>query len=198
MSFDAASLTLSQPYRRALAVALLLAVAAVIATGIVLPAIAQFEALAGSVAESEAALQRFTAVGSRLPRLEAEDAALKRAFATQGGFLRATNDSLIAAELQDRIKRVVEQNGAQLRSTQILPAREENGFRKVTARVDIVGNSDAIERIWYAMETGAPFLFIDNFDIEGRPLPPHDRSLRPAIELQTRFELSAYARGGAP
>ncbi len=197
MSFDAASLTVSQPLRRTLAVALLLAAIALIATGIVLPTVERFEALAGGVADGEAALQRFTAVAARLPRLEAEDAALKKAFAAQDGFLQATNESLIAAELQDRIKRAVEGNGGQLKSTQILPAHDENGIRKVAARVEIMGNADALERIWYEMETGAPFLFIDSFDIEARQVPRRDRAAPPAIQMQIRFELSAYARGAA-
>ncbi len=198
MSFDAASLTVSQPLRRALAVALLVAAVALIATGMVLPAVERFEAIADGVSDTTAALARFSAVAARLPRLEAEDAALKKAFAAQDGFLKATNDSLIAAELQNRIKSAVERNGGQLKSTQILPTRDENGVRKIGARVEITGNADAISRIWYEMETGAPFLFIDSFDIEGRQVPRRDRAGPPVIALQTRFEVAAYAREPAP
>jgi general secretion pathway protein M len=197
MTFDAASLGVSQPLRRVLALTLLLAAVALVATGIVLPAVERYQALAGSVADNEAALARFTAAAARLPRLEAEDAALKRALAAQDGFLKATNDSLIAAELQNRIKRAVEANGGQLKSTQILPMSDENGFRKVTARVEIAGDTGALARIWYEMETGAPFLFIDEFDIEGRQVLRRNRIGPPLTLLQTRFELVAYARGAS-
>jgi general secretion pathway protein M len=197
MSFDTASLAVPQPLRRALAVALLVAAVALVAAGIVFPAVDRFAALASGIGDGEAALARFTSVAARLPRLEAEHAALKKAFAAQDGFLKATSDSLIAAELQDRIKRAVERNGGQLKSTQILPTHDENGVRKVTARVEITGNADALLRIWYEMETGAPFLFIDSFDIEGRQVPRPDRMRPPTLELQVRFELIAYARAPA-
>jgi hypothetical protein len=197
MSFDAASLAVSQPFRRALALALFAAALALVAMGIVGPAIARFELLQASVADGAAALQRFTAVAARLPRLQAEDAALTRAFATQGGFLQATNESLIAAELQNRIKRAVESNGAQLKSTQILPIGDENGMRKVTARVEVEGNTAALERIWYEMETGTPDLFITTFDIEQRQVR-RERTGPPIYMVDARFELAAYARGGGP
>ncbi len=102
-------------------------------------------------------------MAARLPRLEAERAALKDALAAQDGFLKATSDTLTAVEMQARIKTVTDHAGGQLKSTQTLPARAENGFRRITARVEVMGNEGALMRIWSDMETGVPFLFIDNF-----------------------------------
>lgn len=198
MSFDATSLAISQPLRRVLAVALLVAAASVIAAGIVLPTIDRYRTLESGIAENEAALQRFAHVAQRLPRLEAERAALKQALAAQDGFLKATSDTLIAAEMQARIKSVADRAGGQLKSTQILPAREESGFRRITARVEVVGNADALERIWYEMESGVPFLFIDSFDVQARQLPRRDRAAPPLTTLNSRFEVTAYARAATP
>ena len=197
MSFDATSPAISPPLRRALAVALLAVVALVIVAGIVLPTVYRYQALEGSIADNEAALQRFAQVAARLPRLEAERAQLKEALAAQDGFLKATSDTLIAAELQTRIKSVADRAGVQLRSTQIVPARDENGFRRITARVEIMGNADALERVWYQMESGVPFLFIDTFDVEARQVPRRDRSQPPMTTLDVRFEVTAYARAAA-
>jgi hypothetical protein len=55
-----------------------------------------------------------------------------------------------------------------------------------------------VRRIWYEMETGVPFLFIDNFDVEARSIPRRDRTAPPQIVLDVRFELAAYARAPAP
>ncbi|HXQ52417.1 MAG TPA: type II secretion system protein GspM [Stellaceae bacterium] len=198
MSFDATSLANSQPLRRILALALVAAVAAVLVAGIVLPTVERYTALESGIAENEGALQRFQQVAARLPRLEAERAGLKVALAAQDGFLKATSDPLIAAEMQGRIKSVVDRAGGQLKSTQIVPARDENGFRRVAARVEVVGAADALERIWYEMESGLPFLFIDNFDIAARQTPRKDRTQPPLITLDVRFEITAYARGAAP
>lgn len=198
MSFDTTSLATSQPLRRALAVALLVAAASVIVAGMVLPTIERYQALESGIADSEVAVQRFTQVAARLPRLEAERASLRAALAAQDGFLKATSDTLIAAEMQARIKSAVDGAGGQLKSTQILPAREESGFRRITARVEIVGNADALERLWYEMESGVPFLFIDNFDVQARQVPRKDRTAPPLTTLDSRFEVTAYARAAAP
>ena len=194
MSFDTTSLAMSQPLRRVLAVALVIAAASLIVAGLVLPTIERYQSLESRVADSEMALQRFAQVAARLPRLEAERASLKQALAAQDGFLKATSDTLIAAELQTRIKIVVDRAGGQLKSTQILPAREENGFRRITARVEVVGNTDVLERAWYDMESGIPFLFIDNFDLQARQVPRKDRTAPPVTTLDSRFEVTAYAR----
>jgi general secretion pathway protein M len=198
VSFDATSLAHSQSLRRWLAVALLAASVAVIAAGIVLPTVETYAALESGIAESESALTRFEQVGARLPRLEAEQAGLKAALAAQDGFLKATSDPLIAAEMQERIKSVVDRAGGQLKSTQIVPAREENGFRRVAARVEVVGNAATLERMWYEMESGLPFLFVDDFDIAARQVPRKDRTQPPLITLDARFEITAYARAAAP
>ena len=198
MSFDAAGAMLSQPLRRVVAVALVAAVALVIVAGVVLPAVYRYQALESGIADSEAALQRLTQVAARLPRLEAERAALKEALATQDGFLKATSDALISAEMQARIKSVTDRAGGQLKSTQILPAREESGFRRITARVEVMGNADALERLWYEMESGAPFLFIDSFDVQARQVPRRDRTQPPLTTLDARFEVTAYARAAQP
>jgi general secretion pathway protein M len=198
MSFDAASLAHSQPLRRLLALALLAACVAVIAAGIVLPTVERYSALENGIAESEIALARFEQAAARLPRLEAEQAGLKAALAAQDGFLKATGDPLIAAEMQERIKSVVDRAGGQLKSTQIIPARDENGFRRIAARVEVAGNADTLERVWYEMETGLPFLFVDDFDITARQIPRRDRTQPALIALDTRFEISAYARAAAP
>ena len=39
----------------------------------------------------------------------------------------------------------------------------------------MLGSTDMLRRTWYEMENGAPFLFIDNFEIDGRALPRPDR-----------------------
>lgn len=198
MSFDATSLAISPPLRRVFALALLLAAVTLIATGIVLPTVQRYRAVESGVVDGAAALARFRQAGAKLPRLAAEHDALKQLLASQSGFLKATSDPLTAAEMQSRIKSVIDREGGELKSTQILPARDEGGFRKVAARVEWVGSTEALARIWYAMESGAPFLFIDDFDIEGRPVPHKEKSAPPLIMLDVRFEVSAYARAAAP
>jgi general secretion pathway protein M len=198
VSLETTSPAFSQPLQRLLAVALLIAALSLIVIGIVLPTVSRYAALQSSIADNEIALRRFDEVAKRLPRLDAERKSLQQALAAQDGFLKAPNDSLAAAELQARIKSAVEKNGGELKSIQTLPARDEKGFRRITARVEVMGNDNTLMRTWYDMESGVPFLFIDNFDIEARSIIRRDRTQPPLITLDVRFELAAYARGSAP
>jgi general secretion pathway protein M len=198
VSLETTSPAVSQPLQRLLAVGLLIAALSLIVLGIVLPTMSRYAALESGIADNELALRRFEEVTKRLPRLEAERKTLQQALAAQDGFLKAPNDSLAAAELQARIKSAVEKSGGELKSIQTLPARDEKGFRRITARVEVMGNDSTLMRIWYDMESGVPFLFIDNFDIEARSVVRRDRTQPPLIALDVRFELAAYARGNAP
>lgn len=198
MSLDTTSLAISPPLRRMLAVALLLVPVVLLVTGLVLPTIERYDTLESGIADSALALGRFETAAARLPLLESQQKSLQQALATQNGFLKATNDALMAAEMQARIKSVVDRSGGQLKSTQILPARDENGFRKVTARVEVLGSTETLRQVWYEMEAGVPFLFIDNFEIDSRAQPRRDRTAAPQIMLDVRFELSAYGRVATP
>jgi general secretion pathway protein M len=198
VSLETTSPAVSQPLQRLLAVVLLIAALSLIAIGIVMPTVSRYAALEAGIADNEMALHRFEEVTKRLPRLEAERKTLQQALAAQDGFLKAPNDSLAAAELQARIKSAVEKNGGELKSTQTLPARDEKGFRRITARVEVMGSDSTLMRVWYDMESGLPFLFIDNFDIEARSINRRDRTQPPLIMLDVRFELAAYARGSVP
>lgn len=197
MSVDTTRAAPAPPFRRILALALAVAVLALIAGGFIAPMARRYAALDGAITESTVALRRLDAAAARLPQLERQKMALAAALAEQDGFLRGSDDSLIAAELQSRIKHIIDRAGGELRSTQILAPRDENGFRAFTARVQLICSADALEQIWYQADRGAPFLFIDDFDIEGRQTPRLDRTRPPMIVLDVRFDATAYARRGA-
>ena len=198
MSLETAHLDLSPPVRRVAAVGLLLiAVLAVVA--LVIDPL--YQAVTGArelVAQQRDAIARFEALNGRLPQLQAQHAALEQNVAAESGFLKGTNDALRAAEVQNRIKGIVESHGAQLTSTQILPGRDENGFRRIPAQIVLSGPIDAITAILYDCEYGEPFLFVDTFQIRGRAVPRLDDPRTTKTVLDLRLEVSAYARAATP
>src|SRR5258708_1911747 len=85
--------------------------------------------------------------------------------------MQSSNSSLAAAELQNRIKSSVEAAHGELRSTQILPAREEGAFRRISIRGQIAVNTAALQRGFYDLESASPFFFLDNLQISPPPAP---------------------------
>ncbi len=90
----------------------------------------------------------------------------KQAAATQAGYLKSKTRTLAAAELQDRVKRVVESEGGHLISTQILQAEDESKNKntppRITIRIQMTGSVETVQKVFYTLESGQPRLFIDN------------------------------------
>lgn len=179
---------------RALALALLAALL-LLAYGIVgRPLIAEFDDARTAAQRLRAAVERTEAVERKLAQLKAELARLKEHQTSAVGFIAGANESLAAAELQNRIKTSVERAKGELRSTQPLQARDEGLFRRVSVRGQIAVKLSALQRVCYELESSTPFLFLDN--IEART--PATYMINPAASedpvLDVRFDLYGFMR----
>ncbi|MBK8509971.1 MAG: type II secretion system protein M [Candidatus Competibacteraceae bacterium] len=111
-------------------------------------------------------------------------------------YLPQSAPSLAAAELQQRVKAVIEAAGATLRSTQALPPTEEGNAVKVTVSTTMMGDTDTLRKILRDLEAQTPLLFVDNLDVsarENRPRLPNGRlASYTRIQLTVQFEVSGY------
>ncbi|MGH6891709.1 MAG: type II secretion system protein GspM [Dongiaceae bacterium] len=87
---------------------------------------------------------------------------------SQGHYLIGGTDALAAAGLQDRVSALIERTGGSLRSIQPMPGTDEQGFRRITLRVQMSGTIEALFETLYALEAGTPALFVGNLDIQSR------------------------------
>ena len=78
-----------------------------------------------------------------------------------GGF------ELAAAELQRLLKRIVAEKDVQVVSAQSLTTRQEAGFDRIALKVRMRGELENIVQTFYEIETGEPFVFLDNVSIRG-------------------------------
>jgi general secretion pathway protein M len=185
----------SQPLRRALALSILAALVFVVVSGIVAPVLEGYRSNRDSIDLMRAALARARVAPSDLPGLRAELAGLRQqATSASGGFLQGSNESVIAAQLQNRVKRVVEAARGELKSTQVLPSRDEGKFRRTAIRGQMTVSIPALQRTFYDLEATSPLLFIDNVDIRIRPATrQRDRNIPDAL-LDVRFDVFGYQR----
>ena len=107
-------------------------------------------------------LQRAAAIGDSLqPQYEQ----LKRWQTSDAQYLKSNSAALAAAELQRLVKRILVAKNAEVVSTQILTTRQEEGFDRVSLKVRIRGELQNIVQAFYAIETGEPFVFLDNVSV---------------------------------
>jgi general secretion pathway protein M len=185
---------LSLPARRAVALGLLAAVMAVVW---LLGPQPYLDALAESnaeVARAQNLVARYARLAAEKSSLQAQVAALRADRGRGQGTFPGDNAQLVAANMQDRVKRLVESSAAVLRSTQVLPTRDESGFRQVSIRVTMETEIEGVQKIFHALESANPYLFLNNVDIRSRVVRSVRQPADKAMSLNVTFDIYGYMR----
>jgi hypothetical protein len=190
---------MSPPVSRALAFTLLIALIGGLYYGIVSPLLDNYAGTKASIEQLQDTLARYQRAARALAPRQAELAALKQRQSAQDGFLQGSNDTLVAAQIQNRIKALADANRGELRSTQVLPAQDEGKLRRITVRGQMSTTLPAALRVFYGLESAYPLLFIDNVDLRARPTELRDRNSSNATNSETidlQFDVYGYTRAG--
>jgi general secretion pathway protein M len=123
--------------------------------------------------------------------LQDELARLKQRKVIAIGLLESPNESLAAVALQDRVKAAVGTVHGDLRSTQVLAARDEGKFRRIAIRGEVTVDIAGLQRVLYDLEAGSPLLFLDNVEIRV-PERPRGAGAVENSNLDMRFDLYGY------
>jgi general secretion pathway protein M len=186
--------TLSPPLNRALALAILLGLLGAAWYGGAQPLLDGYQTTEDTVDQLRLALARYERAGSDTEQRKAELAALQQRGAAQDGFLQGSNEALIAAEVQNRIKTLAESAKAELRSTQILPPQEEGKFRRISVRAQMSMKLKAAQQVFHGLEASSPVLFLDNVNLRARPERRREEVVDDPI-IEIRFDVYGYTRG---
>jgi len=189
---------------RLLALAILAGLCALFWLGLAQPLLGLFTGYRETVAQAEEQLPRLRDLAAMAPALEAELARIERDPSARTRQLSGGGDSLAAADLQNRLGKIAAANGIVLRSTQILPPQEEEGFRRIAVRVALEGGAPALLKILHGLETAPTLLFIDNLEVRSRSggrlrrNPKATAAPAPENLLLLRFDLAGYITGTEP
>lgn len=184
--------TLPRWVSRTAAVALLIGVLTVTYFYVIAPVLSAYRGTDEEIAQTKELLDRYESLAqmrvayqTRLDELNSE----------QGGtgiYLSGATDAVAAAELQNRVKEIVNQYGGSLRSIQNLPVKSDGDFHRVAVRVQFNANLASLHRALYQLESAKPFVFVDNLDVRNRRArgrnAPED--LDPLLTI--RFDLTGY------
>ena len=108
-------------------------------------------------------------------------------------FLRNTGAALAASEIQETAKSLIETNGGKLVSMQIVPFKDDNGYRRVTVNIQFISNMSTLRKILYAIETVQPYLLLDNVSIRSQARTLNKGAPVTEPELIAQFDVSGYA-----
>lgn len=193
--------SLPPPVSRIMAVALLLAVLVLAWIFGLSPLLDRYRADRETVAFASEQLPRLQRLAAAAPLLRAELERISRDPTGTTRLLGGASDALAGADLQNRVSRDAKTYGLALRSVQILPPVEEEGFRRIGVRVALEGTIGGLRRLLYGMETSPTFLFVDNLEIRsrsgGRILGRQSSQRQNDDRLAIRFDVNAYRRESA-
>ena len=157
------------------------------------PLVAAFQDNASQIEEADGMLQRYRMLAEQRPAMADRLAAQQELADFAAGYLQGPSDALAAAQLQDRVKSVIESAGGELRSTQILPARPvegDAGILRAALRVQFAVTIEGLAETLVELESGQPYLLIDQLSVREqrtrrrrRDEPETEASLDIALEL---------------
>jgi general secretion pathway protein M len=179
---------------RVLALVLLGAAAAGAYLLVVLPVLSAYRQTGAAIEQAETLLQRQRALAAQGPLLSARIADEKEQADALAGYLQGPSDALAAAQLQDRLKAVVEAAGGELRSTRILPAEPVEaspGTRRTALQVQMIVTIDGLAEILYGLEAGQPYVLIDELSVRNQ----RERHRRGEPEGEPRLDVDLRLSG---
>jgi general secretion pathway protein M len=154
--------------RRALFVLGNLAICAVVVGSLVMPVVAVFADRDDRIADKMKVLARLRAIAAQAGNVRSI-ASDTSAQLRGGEFLIGPNENVISADLQTRLKAIIEAAGARSRAVQALPLKTSDQIKYSGSRIEIFGSLQSIHRAIYAVESAKPYLFITGATIKASP-----------------------------
>ncbi len=168
------------PRGRALAVALLFCVAAIIWFGIGGPLLGWYADRADLLEERRTMLDRMTQVAGTLPELRREAAGLSHDGAAHQALLPGSTDALAGAALQERLQTMAAQAEAPISSAEVLPTIEAgSSLRRIGVRISVRATMANVARLLAAIERASPRMLVDELELHGQFLAAKPN--RPAL-----------------
>lgn len=166
---------------------------------VVAPVFTAFATTAEDIEQAQGLLGRYRALAAQRQDLETRLQAQTEADVGSTAYLRGENDALAAADLQERVRAIIDSAGGELRSTQILAAVEVEGpeaVRRVGLKLQFATAIDGLRRILFDLESSEPYLFVEELTVRER-LSRVQRgrvSNNPEPMLDVSVDLYAYVR----
>lgn len=153
---------------RLLALGILVLVLGIVARFGVVPLWSEYRENAESIDEKRYQLARYELLGRGLAEREAQLAELVANDDAGQYTLSQASPALAAAELQERVKRLVAENEGQLKSIRVQAPGASGDFQRIGVTVSASLTNEALQRVLFALESAVPYLLVDNLVVSSR------------------------------
>jgi general secretion pathway protein M len=161
------------------------------------PLVSFYVSQSALIERKEGQIARYRQVSENQEALEQELALLKRRSPAASYYVAGETSALASAKMQQYLKQIVQRNGGELISTQVLKEDEPESAGSTSLRVHLRAELESSWQILYVLESGRPLLFLDNIVISARPVRGRKVTDAPIISLDMNFDVTGYLREGA-
>jgi general secretion pathway protein M len=145
----------------------------------------------GRIDDLQFQLNKFSHAKTQIAQLRNEIKTLNDSDINNGDFLTGSAPAIIAANLQKKLKAVIESNGGNLVSTHAITGKDDDVFPKVTVKVHMQVDMKALQAVLYNLTNNKPLLFIDNLLIQRRHVSSKRQNRNSGL-LEVRFDVTGY------
>lgn len=141
-------------------------------------------------------LQRSRQIVAKKDSVKENIERIKKQYQTQNYFSTRDTEALASADLQKFIKSAILQADGQLTSTQVLPVITDNGFNRVTVKVRMSCDIEALRSILHEIESSEQIMIVDQMDI--RPVRGRrnrkTRKIESSSKMNVNFQVAGFMR----
>lgn len=188
--------SLSKQHQRWLAIGLLVLVCLLVVMLLVVPIASKGQEYYETKQDLAFRLKRFKQVIASKDAVLSKIAEARKEFQAQGYFNTQQTESLASAEIQQFLKKSISTAGGELTSTQVLPIKKEQSFTRITVKVRMTGDMEALRSVLYEIETSKPLVLVEQLDI--RPVRGKrnrkTRKIEMTGKLNINFQVASFMR----
>ncbi len=140
--------------------------------------------------------EKYQALAVDLPQVQARSEALGKNKIDGSNLLAAESHSLAVAELQQLVRKAVQQSGARLVSMQPLEAQQEDGFIPVKLRLNLRLTDDVLMRFLHRLEGMKPRGLVNSLQIQQQAKRIRGQRQAVSSQLNVRLEFTSYMAAG--
>jgi general secretion pathway protein M len=141
-------------------------------------------------------LQRSRQIVAKKDSVKENIERIKKQYQTQNYFSTRDTEALASADLQKFIKSAILQADGQLTSTQVLPVITDNGFNRVTVKVRMSCDIEALRSVLHEIESSEQIMIVDQMDI--RPVRGRrnrkTRKIESSSKMNVNFQVAGFMR----
>ena len=179
-----------------LAVAILVAVIAAAIALVAVPVYLRHRHYDAAITDLTDKLDRYQRIASTRAEV-ARNLESIRAKDSRRFYLKSSGPALAAAEMQESIRQLIEASGGRLVGIGTPAAKDDGRYRQITANVQFTANMAAIRKILHTVESGTPYLFLDNLMIRTQVNANHKPIPGQEPDMFVTFDVVGFALTGA-